>query len=461
MGDGSKYLEGNYSKTNLFRALKEHSEDLKQSQELENDEEYMTAILQYLKDKREEHHYLVDGAVLRCTCCTMDPQQPLEKWFEAPEGSDEVVLKVTQNKSMVNGAGQYFATIKDSKKFDNIQPFGNCKNPPDREEEEEKIMMAEESEELRKLGTCVCLMQLNDAWENMISAVGYEEIPGEDGRQIETVTMESILFCKHGGFIYPVNSGYIMTDANDQYIKNILEALGWPIDDEELQELSEILKHFEIEDKNSIACFLLICRSEAGAVGLYSGVSDREGKPITDQYGRAIVEYYPLGYKKEYTYKERGVGYINVTGKEDQYACLDYLQKNGYYNGAIDNNADGYVEELKGNPWAVSAWRWSVYTQTSEGLSLNEYVVDRTQNKGDYLSKEVYLAAESFVNGIVKNETAIILTQIVNNEIVDWKVDNGKLIVNGKNYLAPNNWDKFEDNYNTLIDAGLIEGEKF
>lgn len=211
--DESKYLEGNYSANNPFKAVKEWWEDTKQAQELQNAEEYFEAYMQYLKDKKDEHHYLVDGSVLTCIRCTVKPQTPLDKEFTAPEGSNEVILKVTMQDRYKNAAEQLFATIKDSKKFDNIEPFGNCLNPPDRDDERKALELAGESEELRKLGTCRYLMQLNDEWENLISDVGYQEVTGLDNISLEEITMESILFCKHGGFIYPIDSGYIQTDV--------------------------------------------------------------------------------------------------------------------------------------------------------------------------------------------------------------------------------------------------------
>lgn len=210
--DDSKYLEGNYSATNPFKAVKEWWEDTKQAQELQNAEEYMEAYMQYLKDKRNEHHYLVDGSVLTCTRCTTKPQTPIDREFTAPEGSDRVILKVTMQDRYKNDAEQCFATVKDSKKFDNIEPFGNCLNPPDRDDERKAIELAGESEELRKLGTCRYLMQLNNEWENLISDVGYQEVTGLNNTSLEEITMEAILFCRHGGFIYPVEAGYIQTD---------------------------------------------------------------------------------------------------------------------------------------------------------------------------------------------------------------------------------------------------------
>lgn len=162
-----------------------------------------------------------------------------------------------------------------------------------------------------------------------------------------------------------------------------------------------------------------------------------------------------------YKFEERGVGYIQITFKDNQLECLEYLKSHNYYDGDIDENASGYVEELREMPWEASAWRWAVKKQTSDGLSLNDYVTDRSDQNGDQLTKGIFLASESFINGVVKDETAGILTKIVKNEITEWKVEGKNLIVDGKNYCAPNNWDEFEENYNTLIENGLLKGEKF
>lgn len=466
VSDDSKYLEGNYS-DGFFKSYGEKVEDSLQAHDLNVAEEYMGACMRELKKMAKEHHYLVDGAVLTCTHCTMEPQDVIKdktKLFTAPEGSTEVILKVTSNSTYKNGEEQCFATVKDREKFTNIEPFGNCSNPPDREKELLALEFAAQSELLRKLGTCRYLMQLNEEWENLIADNGYEEVTGFDGTAHQEITMEAILFCKHGGFIYPKTSGYLKTmDETEKYIKNILEALGWPIDEDELHELKGILDDFGITDPNSVACFLLICRSESGAVGTHSDKIDRNGKKIVDQYGRSVTEYYPQGYEKEVSYKfeERGVGYIQITFKDNQLECLEYLKSHNYYDGGIDENASGYVEELREMPWEASAWRWAVKKQTSDGLSLNDYVTDRSDQNGDQLTKGIFLASESFINGVVKDETAGILTKIVKNEITEWKVEGKNLIVDGKNYRAPNNWDEFEENYNTLIENGLLKGEKF
>lgn len=223
--DELKYMEGNYSTENPGMAMAEWWEDTKQAQKLSQDAEYMRKVLEYLKEKEEEHHYLVDGATLTCTRCKMEPDTYYGRTFTAPEGSDESKLKVTHNTSYRNGAGQYFATVKDIE----FEPFGNCKNPPDREAERKALMLAAESEELCKYGTCRYLMDLNDEWENWLSDTGYQEVTEFNGESVETVTMEAILFCKHGGFIRPVNSGYIKTETKQELsFEEELREKGFP-----------------------------------------------------------------------------------------------------------------------------------------------------------------------------------------------------------------------------------------
>ncbi|MBO5055726.1 MAG: hypothetical protein J6C64_05140 [Lachnospiraceae bacterium] len=246
--DNLKYLEENYCEGNAFIGLSEWWKDLKQAKELDKAENYLEIYMEYLKDKRTEHHYLVDGAILTCTRCTLDVQKLNDKEFTAPEGSNETILKVTKNTKYLNGAEQYFATIKDCGKFENIEPFGNCLNPPDREEERKAIILASESVELRKLGTCRYLMKLNDEWENLISDTGYQEVTGFDGVTLEEITMESILFCRHGGFIYPVNPGYIMSECIDDKNLNNEEmqfALQYGLSEKQSMALLDIRKYFE------------------------------------------------------------------------------------------------------------------------------------------------------------------------------------------------------------------------
>jgi len=57
-------------------------------------------------------------------------------------------------------------------------------------------------------GTCRALMNLNEEWDNLPSEQSYMLFWNEKRRwMFSGITMSSILFCKHGGFIIPVISG--------------------------------------------------------------------------------------------------------------------------------------------------------------------------------------------------------------------------------------------------------------
>lgn len=134
----------------------------------------------------------------------------------------------------------------------------------------------------------------------------------------------------------------------------------------------------------------------------------------------------------------------------------------------IDENAAGYVKELRTIPWETSAWRWAVVEQTGEG-NLNAYVTARATEEERGLTMGIFLAAESFINGKVEDGFGEPLGKIARGEW-DWtynadrnmvKVEK-KVEIKGKEeviieeYSAPNNWDKFEDNYKKLEMAGII-----
>ena len=495
MNDIKKYMEGNYS-SDFPTAVSERLEDIQEASKLVIEAEILETYMACLKKRAEEHHYLVDGAILTCTKCKEEPDEFNGESFCVPEGISKRKLVVTHNSTAINGAGQCFATVDDSEMGDNIFSFGNCKNPPDRDKEREALLDASKSEESRKLGTCHYLMDLNDQWENIISDTGYKKVTGEDGELLETITMEAILFCKHGGFIYPKHSGYIETDGEieelnemQQYIKSILEALGWTTDFEELQEIEDVLNDFNITDRNSIACFLLLCITESGPEGAYSGIIARDGNPYVNERGRAVTEYYPKD-KTEYSFEARGVGYIMVTKSGAQKKCLEDLKEMGYYEKDldIDSMTGGYIDELRKKPWAVSAWRWAVYygDETKDDY-LNAYVPERVKENDGCLTIGIVLTAESFINGKVseknmgtKTEKSVngssipvddVLGPIASGEIAHieksdaeksdsykgWYTDGENLYVDGWRYGAPRNWDNFENNYNILKKQGIIQ----
>ncbi len=409
--DKSKYMEGNYSK-NPFKAELEYRDDLIQAEQLQMQENYWKSYLNAAEKLRKEHHYLVDGAVLRCSKSTTNPiiitqsKGQLLKYeectedmlvgeavvledpdnmecFRAPEGKSEVRLKVLQNTAAINGAGQYFATVKDTKKggigyyFDhdtddyNIRFFGNCKNAPDRDDECKAIITAAESKELRNIGTCPYLMKLNDEWENFVSDVNYEEVTTLDGELSELITMEAVLFCKHGGFIYPVDSGYIPTETEEESeLKKQLITIGQMIVEIDLKKnQKQTDSTLDPSDLESVKQYMWDFFRNAGfseieVAGILGNVSaESEFKPEkkrgSDYYG-----LFQWGGTRKDELIQRGVEYARQAGMENeedgwknvqiqcQFALDEYYEKTEKNEGWGENilsNSDRYIVGTKEN----------------------------------------------------------------------------------------------------------------
>lgn len=223
----------------------------------------------------KEEEYLVDGAILQCNQATWDD-------FPVP-GGEPVELEgnfhkkkkphttLCVNENPISSNGLIFATVGDTIKDINIIPFKcNCKIEADRESEIEKI---KNDESCSEHGVCRHLMQLNSEWENVSlegsSYLSKRDISGSlqmDNYYLQQVrygivenssiavekeglNMCSILFCKHGGIITPVNSGQRRINStivfaapctsgnnplsddqkrmNAEYIYSYLSACGW------------------------------------------------------------------------------------------------------------------------------------------------------------------------------------------------------------------------------------------
>ncbi len=214
------------------------------------DDEVESIICDLLKDG-EDNEYLVDGALLTCTSA---------KWGDFKLSDDEIIkmekhseklmsgvpteyLRVPENKISANGLR--YATVADTKRNWNIMPFPcNCREPASPEQE---ARIKENKVDCQSHGVCKYLMDLEEEWENydfkenlsfsvpvpysdpvpipISMPVQYEdhmdetapdtledmqmsEIWNRDSAQRKKgITMTSVLFCKHGGFIYPCTSG--------------------------------------------------------------------------------------------------------------------------------------------------------------------------------------------------------------------------------------------------------------
>lgn len=87
------------------------------------------------------------------------------------------------------------------------------------------------------MGTCKYLMWLEDRWEKTLEGENgffcYEGSP--------VLTMNSVLFCKHGGaFIYPLTSGQRITKYDYELVANQLTK------EDILRKSENIIKMFQV-----------------------------------------------------------------------------------------------------------------------------------------------------------------------------------------------------------------------
>lgn len=166
----------------------------------------------------ESKEYLVNGAILTCTNCTkkditykgqtykcpIEQDASIEREVDISKYADKILkrLDVTKNPT-AKANGLKFATTKDVEKRQNIPFFGNCDRLPDNVREKQRFYGLSGDE--YKDGTCKLLMNLESEWDNY--EIGQEFLKFPENENKTGITMTSILFCKHGGFIYPVTSG--------------------------------------------------------------------------------------------------------------------------------------------------------------------------------------------------------------------------------------------------------------
>lgn len=242
---------------------------------------------------------------------------------------------------------------------------------------------------------------------------------------------------------------------NELLEKNILNAFGWNYSDEEIKELDTLFQEFGIIDKYSIICFLVCCRFESGAVieennQKISVCYDKHGVSITEDYD------YEEG-KVDYTEKERGVGYIQVTHMYTQREAYNALIELGYItdNEGIGNDVNGYVDVLVQNPWAVSVWYWACCGVVDDcKITLNDYVVSVREEKGFHFTEGLPYVCESFVNGKITDKNNYIYHDIArDNVILDVDPVTNNILYNESDsgYKSIDRYSEFDDIYD-LID---------
>ncbi len=229
------------------------------------EEDIDAEICKRLQDGVDDE-YLVDGALLTCTRA---------KWgsFDLPSGgsieidghSEKMMtgeptthLHVMENPMSDNGLCH--ATIADTVQEGNIYPFPcNCREAATLEQEKDIIA---NKDECQRRGVCKYLMDLEEEWENINFGVSYAQFPYNDasvpgsvgasnilepgGRLMSElkagITMTSVLFCRHGGFIYPLTSGQNIVVMNREWaIKTLEQYLKGEQDEEQAKKALEVL----------------------------------------------------------------------------------------------------------------------------------------------------------------------------------------------------------------------------
>lgn len=166
------------------------------------------------------------------------------------------------------------------------------------------------------------------------------------------------------------------------YIYNCLQVLAQrEFTPEDCCEVNEIFRSFSITNRNSIACLLICCAGESGGF----------------KYIREIYEE-----NEGYGEDESGVGFLQVTLKETQDDCLQYIEDLAN-KGVLIENQGKYTGNLGDYPWIASAWYWAVHPKGGKDKEppLNSYVVDRLDDNGGKLTLGIVLTAECFVHGDV------------------------------------------------------------
>lgn len=286
MADLKDYLEGNYDGENIteqvFQVVQDAAEAAKIAKEVEKlYEEYI--------QEGDSERYLIDGAVLWCNQATTAP-------FEMPDGTrihlkfkgTELNVKNGRERGrerkytklhvpdgkMLNGE-LLNATILDCEQGKNIYPFKcNCKLAADREKELDAIYeylnrSGRGKDVYSEGGVCQFLMRLDDRWVNMLRDTEDFNEERENNSNLEPegggakkfsekapcLTMQSMLFCRHGGLIRPVESGQFWEETGIKKSERAIKRVS--------DQLIELLKDYETgKEKNADGKWVFLPRKQ-------------------------------------------------------------------------------------------------------------------------------------------------------------------------------------------------------
>lgn len=321
---------------------------------------------------------------------------------------------------------------------------------------EQKTEIRNNIADCQKNGVCKYLMDLEEEWENIdfsqSMSLSYKDFEDKDATmsigagkvgslgdgvrtngQKQGIIMTSVLFCRHGGFIYPVTSGQKNRTEGFQFTLEQLRACGWvSVTEEELRKLNAEMQKFGVISKESAYMMLATMLGESGCtetleggeklrIALENAVSEEEKDEIWKQYKDDLEQKgIVVG---NYEWWERGAGYMQITKQALQEQFLNYMEDPFDGKDKATYIGDNY-------PIESAVWYWTNLEMTKEG-NLNAYVKENGAYEG------VFLITQYFVNGYV---SGIDGTLRGIKEGAEYKIEGGKLISNGKEFRLPNGW---------------------
>lgn len=401
------------------------------------DKEIDRIVCDRLREKENEEElkeYLVDGAVLTCTSAKWGnfylsdgSSIHLEGAEEKEKKGDPIgILKVQENPMYTDNL--HHANVADTKRGFNIMPFPcNCMEPALPEQETD---IGRNRADCQKNGVCKYLMDLEEEWENidfsepeyiaMGDAPSYKEFDDVDATtalgvayvgslrngglkngQKQGITRTSVLFCKHGGFIYPVTSGQIGESDEFQFTLEQLKGCGWETaTEEDLRILNGAMLKYGITSRDSAYMMLATMLAESGCTDKIEGGEALLSKMKEKGEDKAWEEYQSNvrgngNAMSDYNWWNRGAGYMQITDQELHEQFLKY----------IDDPFDGKdTATYIGNNYPIESavWYWTKVKKTGKG-NLDAYVTENGAWEG------MFLVTQYFVNGFqnAKNDVLV------------------------------------------------------
>jgi hypothetical protein len=228
-------------------------------------------------------------------------------------------------------------------------------------------------------------------------------------------------------------------EAIDRVTIEMMGDFGWSVTAEEVIKINKMLNLYGITDIRSIRLFMATCGHESGKGSLALERLRADGTTMGN-----------------YEPKERGAGYIQLTGRDRHIRFLESVGDN-----FRDENTAVYIAE--NYPWEAAGWYWGRYPgnlgaalRSFEGMTLNEFVIER----GESLS--IFLLTQYAVQGWGASSWwhtspapgASVRTQIRDGQ-VSWQTEQNDraLRIGTSIFRTPGHWPDREKNYNDAQQA--------